>query len=607
MAGVTGLAPQAHGAADSPPAVARPPFNPAHVRTLLWMRWKLAIRGFARGKARAIIGLVILFVFLAPFLAALAIGTTIGYLRLPHPVAIQLLFVVLAGVYLVWVALPLLQYTLNEGLDVTRLQIYPITRAELMVSLVLATLFDIGTLGILLVFVPIVIGWSPTPLATVFTVVALVLAYIHTIGMSQLVMAALMGMLRSRRYRDLSIIIFAILGGACSAFGQFAGRLIPGADPHALLQVRVDAYLQYTPPGMAARAISLASGGDYLPALAWLAGLAALVPVLLWVWAVVLERGITTAETAGAAPSRRERRQAVAAQARVSALNGTVNASANGAAGVAVTGARSATTAAGVTATTTPRWRGPLSPAARAIAAKDARYLWRDPQLKAALFSSLWLLILVVLPYGGGRQTGFALEPYRVIFASVPTLVLVLNLALNALGLERSGLQMLYLFPVRPRDVFWGKNLTIGLITFAAQIVLAVGLAVITGGWVYVPLALAGGLAAIFVLLACGNVTSVLLPFRVRELRMGRNSLSSENAALRAVLSLVTLFVTVLLLLPVAAAIGLPLALDQWGWFVWALPAAIGYGILLHQVATRLVAPLMLSRVTEILNVTVRE
>lgn len=602
MAGIAGLPPLASQTPGASPSTSgRVPFNPAHVTTLLWMRWKLAIRGFSRGKARAIVGLVFLVLFLSPLLGGVAVGTAIGYLRLPHPLAVQLLFVVLTGVYLVWVALPLLQYTLNEGLDVTRLQIYPVTRAELMVSLVLATVFDIGTLGILLLFVPIVIGWSATPLALVFTLIALALAYIHTIGLSQLVMAALMGMLRSRRYRDLSIIIFAIIGGACSAFGQFAGRLIPGADPNALMQVRVDTYLQYTPPGMAARAISLATAGDYTTALLWLAGLAALVPVLLWLWAIILERGITSAETAGSAPSRRERRQTAAAHARVSALNGAQNSH-------AAPSAPGAATAAPGAGTAQRGWRGPLSPAARAIAVKDARYLWRDPQLKAALLSSLWLLILVLLPYGGGRETGFFdLQPYRVLFASVPTLVVTLNLSLNALGLERSGLQMLYLFPVRPRDVFWGKNLTAGLITFGAQIVLAVGLAFVTHGWEYIPLALAGGLAAIFVLLACGNVTSVLLPFRVRELRMGRNSLSSENGALRALLSMVTLAVTTALLLPVAAAIAVPLILNQWSWFLWLMPAAIGYGILLHQVATRMVAPLMLTRVTQILNVTVRE
>ena len=41
-------------------------------------------------------------------------------------------------------------------------------------------------------------------------------------------------------------------------------------------------------------------------------------------------------------------------------------------------------------------------------------------------------------------------------------MIVALNLSLNSLGLERQALQMLYLFPVRPRDVFWGKNLTVG-------------------------------------------------------------------------------------------------------------------------------------------------
>ncbi|HEV7129342.1 MAG TPA: hypothetical protein VGN32_18050 [Ktedonobacterales bacterium] len=592
MAGVTDLSRLAeHAPLGAPPA--RPmPLNPSHVATLLWMRWKLAIRGFSRGRVRAIIGYAVLVIFVLPWLVAGAVATGVGYLRLPHIVAEQLLFAVLAAIYLIWVALPLLQYTLNEGLDVTRLQIYPVTRAEMMVSLVLATFFDVGTVAILVLYVPIVIGWSVAPLAAVVTVLALALAYIHTVGMSQLIMAALMGVLRSRRFRDTSIIIFAAVGAACSVGGQFIGRLASASSFAGIERIRIDGYLQYTPPGMAARAIEQAAVGQYGTALLWLAGLAALVPVLLWVWALVLDRSITTAETAGAAPGRRGRSRVAQAPAGV-----------GGASAVTTRGAVPVATPAAVS-----RARGGISPAALAIAQKDLRYLWRDPQLKASLLSALFLLVLVVLPFGDGpQQSGFDLQPYRVLFACLPTLVVALNLSLNALGLERRGLQMLFLFPVRPLDVFWGKNLTVAGITVAAQIVLTLALAVITGGWFYVPLALAGGLAAMFVLLACGNVSSVLIPFRVREMRMGRSGMSSENGLLRALLSMLTMLIVALLLIPVAAAIGVPLLFDRHTWLVGTLPFAVLYGIVLHQVATRLIAPVMLARAPDILNATVKE
>ena len=564
--------------------------NPRHVATLLGMRWKLTVRGYTRGGAAGIVGLVFLLFFLLSFFGGLGVATGIGYFALPHDVAVQLLFAVLALLYIGWIVLPLLQYSLNEGLDVTRLQIYPITRPELMVSLVLATLFDVGTLAILLLYTPIIIGWSPTLAASAFTVVALALAYVHTVGASQLVLAALLGILRSRRFRDVAIVVFALLGATCSVGGQLIGRLFTFGVVAGAASIRIDGYLQFTPPGMAARAIELASRGQYLLALAWLGGLAALVPALLAVWAWVLERGITAAETGGAAPGRRGARQR-----------------ANGAPAADRAGARAASGAAASAV----RRRGLLSPAALAVASKDARYLWRDPQLKASLLSSLVVLVVVVFavftpasPQQGSPSLPHALA---VLYAPVPTLFVALNLSLNSLGLERQGLQMLYLFPVRPLDVFWGKNLTVGAITVGAQVVLAALLAAFTGGWIYVPMAVAVGLAGALVLMACGNVTSVLLPFRVRELRTGRNSLSSENGFLRALLSMVTLLVAALLLLPVAAALVVPLVLQQLSWLVVALPVAVLYGVGLHQLATRLIAPLMLTRAPEILAATTRE
>lgn len=582
------LAPGGAPVPEPPRRAAR--LNTSHVATLFWLRWKLTLRSYSRGGAARIVGLVFMLIFLLPLVVGLAVATTFGFLNLPRESAVQLLFIVLTILYIFWAVFPLLQYTLNEGLDVTKLQIYPVSRVEQMVGLVLATLLDVGTLALIGLYVPVAIGWSPTPAALAVTLLALALAYVHTVGLSQLVMAAFMGLLRSRRYRDISIIFFALVGASCSVAGQFiVGLMRYATDPAGFALLRIDGYAQFTPPGMAARAIELASRGTYLPALAWLAGLAALVPVLLAVWALVLERGITAAETAGGAPFGRGPRGRRGWAAREA-----------GAGGVAMPAP------AAPSVTTARRWR-PLSRAALAFAGKDARYLWRDPQIKASLVSALFLLAFVLVPTFNPSRGLHAVQGLQVLFVPIPTLVVTLNLSLNSLGLERQGLQMLFLFPVRPLDVFWGKNLTVGLVTFGAQVVLTLGMAAITGGWFYVPLALAAGLAAILVLMGCGNVASVLLPFRVRELRIGRNDLSSENGCLRSVLSMVALMISALLLSPVIIALFIPLVLDQRIWLVGSLPFAVVYGVVLHQVATRLIAPRLLARAPEILAATVRE
>jgi hypothetical protein len=192
---------------------------------------------------------------------------------------------------------------------------------------------------------------------------------------------------------------------------------------------------------MAARAITLADQGRYLAALPWLGMMIVLAPILLALWAWALDLGITTAESSGAGPRRRSRRGRIAAP------------SAPGGAVATATAARAGSRRVG--------W-GPFSGAALAIASKDRRYFWRDPQIKASLLSSSFLIVFVLLPslFGGeprefGRAggIGLAVASWQILLAPLPALFITLNLAQNAFGLEREGLQTLFLFPVRPLDI----------------------------------------------------------------------------------------------------------------------------------------------------------
>ena len=581
-------------APETPTPDGRPSYaiNPAHVRTLLWLRWKLTLRGYTRSWQR-IVGLVVSILFIVPASVVVAFGTVYAYTNLSTAAATQILFGVLALLYLGWAALPLLQYTLNEGLDVTKLQIYPLTRGEQMVSLVLATFFDFTTIIIIILYVGVFLGWRASPLAAVITVVALVAAYIHTIGFSQLILAALMSLLRTRRFRDLTVIIFALFGSVCSLGSQVVTRSLIINDPTSIARLELATYLRWTPPGMSAQAIVLANSGNILLALPWLLGSLALVPVLLWIWAVVLERGITSAESAGSDTRRRVRRPRLAPSG--------------------------ATTSSGNVAHTVPGaqparrgWR-PISPVALAITQKDARYLWRDPQLKAALLSTLLVTIFLLVPrfYAGTEAASTSRlnnGPESIFLSIFPALLVILTFSLNSLGMDRAGLQMLFLFPVRPLDILFGKNLFIGSLSFVILVALTCARAVLGSGWDYVPLAIAVGTAAIFVMLACGNVTSVISPFRMRQMRTGDTStIAQENGCLRSVIAITTLSVTAILLIPVAVAVIIPFGIERPQWLIYTVPVALIYGISLYQFATRLIAPVLLKRGPEILAATTRE
>jgi ABC-2 type transport system permease protein len=579
MARIAGDAPAIAEATRSRPQRA---LNPEHIAVLFAMRWKLTIRGYKRRKITATIGVILALLLVLGVIGEMSAVSYVGYTRLPHGLAVQVLFVVLTGLYVGWTVLPLLQYSLNEGLDVTKLAILPVTRAERMVTLLLATLLDIGTLAIVAFFIPILLAWVTSPAALVITCLALLLAYLHTVAMSQLALSAVMGVLRNRRWRDFSIVIFAVIGASCSLAGQVFGRITERVNlERGVAQfegIHLDPYLQFTPPGMAARAIELAARGQYLPALGWAGALTALAPLVLLAWSWVLDRGVTAPESGGGGQAVRSKRR------------------------------RAATSAVAEEAASLARRRGLVPDAALAITQKDLRYLWRDPQLKSTLLSSLVILVLIVLPgFGAGRSGGIGLDPQRVLYTPLPTLSIVFSLSLNALGMERTGLQMLYLFPVKPLNILWGKNLAVVAVTFGIQILLATAMAVISGGWFYIVPTLVGGLAGILVLLGCGNVTSVLLPFRMRELQTGRTSLAADNGCLRSVISFTALGTAGVLLLPVIAAVLLPIRFETPVVLAITLPLALLYGAGLHQLATRLIAPRLLSRGPEILAATVRD
>jgi ABC-2 type transport system permease protein len=311
----------------------------------------------------------------------------------------------------------------------------------------------------------------------------------------------------------------------------------------------------------------------------------------------VLDRGVTTPEGGGGAAKRRRRWATAGTEARP-------------ALGVALGVSLEANDAVASRSRARSRL---ISPVISAIAVKDLRYFWRDPQIKASLLSSLVLLFVVFAPnltqQSASSRDFFAqhLAGLQPLLAPLPALLIVLTLSLNAFGLERQGLQSLMLTPARPIDILWGKNLAVGIVAFTAQVVLIVAVCAVTGDWNGMPLALVEGASATLALLGAGNVTSTLLPLRVRQLRMGSNNLSSESGCLRSVISLVALWVTLFTLLPVFILLLLPALLEHRQWYLFAAPLALVYGLSLYQFATILIAPRLLKRAPEILATVARE
>ncbi|TMC56117.1 MAG: hypothetical protein E6J21_15220 [Chloroflexota bacterium] len=529
--------------------------HPDKIRWLFWLRWKLFLRGFTREKSR-IISTIFMVVFGFPLFAGIALVTYIAYRFLPAPANAEILFLVLTVVYLLWMALPLLEFTVNEGLDVSKLLLFPLTRSELMVSLLFSTLLDIPMLGLILVFIAVVAGWASSLPVALLTLVAVLIFYVQVVGISQLVLAALMSTLQSRRFRDLSIILIALFSMSCYLIQQLLLRGIGTGDFVTNIErARFSLYLQWTPPGMTASAIQQASLGNWGASFAWL-GVSLVTSVLvLYLWARVLERSLSTPEVGGAVRVRQRK-------------------------------------------------------ASRAAAVEAGKYFWRDPQLKAMLLSSLYIVIIFLV--GPFLNPGDSFNSLGFLSFSAPLAVFfsVFTLSYNTLGMERQSLTTLFLFPVKPRRILLGKNLAVAVIGIVELLILSLASAALSHGWPLVLPVLAMGLAGIGVVIGCGNVSSVFLPQRMRQMQRGfqaTGSSSGNAGCIRGLMSFLMLGVSLVVLSPVIVALFFPLYFHiRWVW-VFSIPAALLYGIVFHQLVTWLVAPRMLARAPEILEITTRE
>src|SRR5260370_16919971 len=79
-----------------------------------------------------------------------------------------------------------------------------------MVSLLFSTLLDIPTIGLVLLLAAAVAGWSISAPVAILALVTILIFYVQVVGISQLVLALFMRILQGRRFRDLSIIVFAL-------------------------------------------------------------------------------------------------------------------------------------------------------------------------------------------------------------------------------------------------------------------------------------------------------------------------------------------------------------------------------------------------------------
>ncbi len=559
------------------------------LRWLFWLRLRMLARGFQRSSA-SLIGSIVFLLFVLAGAGWAAFGTFAAYRYLSQPANFEVLYLVLTGLLLLWIVLPLMEFASNEGLDLSKLQLFPLTRAEMMISLLFSTLLDIPTIGLLILLGAVVVGWGVSLPVAMLALVAMLVFYVQLVAISQLVLALLMRTLQSRRFRDFSIIIIAVFSASC----YLAQQLAFGGSRILHLYENLQAggfspFLQWLPSGYAATAIKQAMLGNWGLSLGALGLLLALSIVFLYLWQLVLEHSLSASETGGSARARNQRKQQTAP-------------------GV---GTRLIASSPASASSTTGILNRLISPQVRAIASKELKYFWRDPQLKAMLFQAvIYLGIFIIGPFLNPSSGRFGAGSNYILYIATPVALLYLaTLSLNTLGLERESLTMTFLFPVQPQRLLWGKNLVVFLFGLVELTILIGFGAYFSKNWTLVVPVAVLGLAGMGVTLGCGNFTSVFFPQYVRQMQRGfrATGTTSQSGCLRGVMSLVMLLATAVLVAPVGVAVFLPYAFNsEWVWSI-TIPASLIYGIAFHQFVTRAVALRIVETAPEILAVTTRQ
>jgi ABC-2 type transport system permease protein len=262
-------------------------------RLLVELKLRL-LRNALRSSAQAKTGFIVSTIFAALFAIVVFIG--LAALR-GHGASVDATTVVFTTVMFGWLILPLMVFGLDGTLDPATLALYPLRTGPLAVGLLAASAAGAWPAANLIGLLGVTVGLAHGALGICVAVVAVVLQLLFCITLTRFVTTGLAGLLRSRRGRDLAVLLVIPIFALYEAFVQLVPRLTADHSLKLSSFNGVDAWLRWIPPGLAAHAIADASAGHPATALLRLALLAAIIVALGYLWIRSLGRALVTVDT----------------------------------------------------------------------------------------------------------------------------------------------------------------------------------------------------------------------------------------------------------------------------------------------------------------------
>lgn len=255
------------------------------------LRWRLTRNRLRKGG-------VVLFVLTLAVTGLAGLGgfaMLAGARLFDDPARRAVLLVAMTLLVLGWIFVPLVGGGADETVDPTRLALLPLRTRQLLAVIAGSAATGPASLAVLVALCGVPIGYAPGSVAGVVVVVAAVPVMFGVgLGLARLVAAALVRTQRSRKGRDLAVLVSGAAGVTLWFASQSIGPLLEQGDTDtgdAVLDV-----FAWMPSGWAPRGVVAASEGRVAEGAAWVLAGAVVAVVALWAWAAVTKRLLTAPE-----------------------------------------------------------------------------------------------------------------------------------------------------------------------------------------------------------------------------------------------------------------------------------------------------------------------
>ncbi len=185
-------------------------------------------------------------------------------------------------IFLAWVFGPLLLGGIDDTLDPRRLSLLPLRTGEMIRGIAIGAFIGFLPLGTTIALTGVVVGFATSPTATVVVVVAVLCQLALVFSAGRLLSAVLAWVSRSRKGRDVGVLIASLTAAVLWLATQSLNTL---EDEQV---DRVNSWLQWTPPGMLARSIIDAQNKNYVPLVLRIGFVIVLIVVSLVSWSRLL-------------------------------------------------------------------------------------------------------------------------------------------------------------------------------------------------------------------------------------------------------------------------------------------------------------------------------